>query len=196
VARCRAVRLAADFGLAISAGRLTTPLTSGEHTEASITSAQGVSVNKNIAAQFRRPAALAAACGIAVAGLAAGAGPAALAEQAHAARTTTIRLVSIQVTAKMIPTAVLESDKDETGGGKVAGADGLVCLIPARKFGACVAAINLSKGALFFEGAPTKSGAAGKIVGGTGEYAGAAGTLVATNASATRTLLVIKLRKL
>jgi hypothetical protein len=150
-------------------------------------------VNKNISAQLRRPATLAAVCGLAVAGLATAAVPAALAGQAQAAHPTTIRLVSLQVTAKMIPTAVLESDKDETGAGKVAGADGLVCLIPAGK---CVAAINLTKGALFFAGAPTKSGASGKIVGGTGKYAGAAGTLVATSTSATRTLLVIKLRKL
>lgn len=152
-------------------------------------------MNKNITAQLRRPAALAAACGIAVAGVATAAVPAALAEQAHAAHTTTIHLVSLQVSAKMIPTAILETDKDENAG-KVAGADGLICLLPARKFGACVAAINLAKGALFFEGAPTKTGAAGKIVGGTGKYAGAAGTLVATSTSATRTLLVIKLRKL
>jgi hypothetical protein len=153
-------------------------------------------VNKNLTARLRRPVVLAAACGLAVAGLATAAVPAALAARAQAAHTTTIRLVSIQVTAKMIPTAVLESDKDETAGGKVAGADGLVCLVPARKFGACVAAINLTKGALFFEGAPTRTGAAGKIVGGTGRYAGAAGTLVATNASATKTFLVIKLSKL
>ena len=66
---------------------------------------------------------------------------------------------------------------------------------PGHKPGSCAEAINLTKGALFFSGKASKTGASGKIVAGTGAYAGALGTLVATSRSATKTLIVIRLRR-
>jgi hypothetical protein len=153
-------------------------------------------VNKNLTGQLRRALVLAAACGVAVAGLATAIVPAALAAPGHRARPTTIRLVALQVTQDMISTANIESDRDETAAGKVIGADGFVCLLPGHKPGSCAAVINLTAGALFFSGKASKTGAAGKIVDGTGKYAGATGTAVATNKSAAKTLIVIRLRKL
>jgi hypothetical protein len=153
-------------------------------------------VNKNLTGQLRRPLVLAAACGVAVAGLATAIVPAALAAPAQPALPTIIRLVANQVTQDMISTATIESDKDETAAGKVIGADGFVCLLPGHKAGSCAAVINLTAGALFFSGKASKTGASGKIIDGTGKYAGAAGTAVATSKSASKTLIVIRLRKL
>jgi hypothetical protein len=153
-------------------------------------------VNKNLTTRLRRPVVLAAACGVAVAGFATAIVPAALATPAHRPRPTTIRLVAYQVTDSSFGIASVEADKDETTAGKVLGADGLVCLLPAHKSGSCAEAINLAKGALFFSGKASKTGASGKIVAGTGAYAGAVGTLVATNRSASKTLIVIRLRRM
>jgi hypothetical protein len=156
-------------------------------------------VIKNLTSQLRRPLMLAAASGVAVAGLTTAIVPAALAVPAvpaHPPRPTTIRLVADQVTQDMISTANIESDRDETAAGKVIGADGFVCLLPGHKPGSCAAVINLTAGALFFSGKASKTGASGKIVDGTGKYAGAAGTAVATSKSASKTLIVIRLRKL
>jgi hypothetical protein len=153
-------------------------------------------VNKNLTSQLRRPLVLAAASGVAVAGLTTAIVPAALAVPAHPARPTTIRLMALQVTQDMISTANISSDRDETAAGKVIGADGFVCLLPGHRPGSCAAVINLTAGALFFSGKASKTGASGKIVDGTGKYAGAAGTAVATSKSASKTLIVIRLRKL
>jgi hypothetical protein len=153
-------------------------------------------VNKNLTSQLRRPLVLAAACGVAVAGFATAIVPAALAAPGHRPRPATIRLMALQVTQDMISTANISSDMDETAAGKVIGADGFVCLLPGHKPGSCAAAINLTAGALFFSGRASKTGASGKIIDGTGKYAGAAGTAVATSKSASKTLIVIRLRKL
>ena len=152
-------------------------------------------MNRNVIAQLRRPVVLAAACGVAAAGLATAIVPVALAAPAHRPRTTTIRLVAYQITESSFGTASVEADKDETTAGKVLGADGLVCLLPGHKPGSCAQAINLTKGTLFFSGKASKTGASGKIVAGTGAYAGAVGTLVATDKSASKTLIVIRLRR-
>jgi hypothetical protein len=153
-------------------------------------------VNKNLTSRGRRPAVLAAACGVAAAGFATAIVPAAFATSAHRPHPTTIRLVAYQVTDVSFGSASVEADKVETAAGKFLGADGLVCLRPGHTSGSCAEAINLKKGALFFSGKATKTGASGKIVAGTGAYAGAVGTLVATSRSATKTLIVIRLRKL
>jgi hypothetical protein len=145
--------------------------------------------------RLRRPVVLAATCGLAAAGLATAIVPAALATPTHRPRPTTIRLVAYQVTSSSFGTASVEADKVVTTAGKVVGADGLVCLLPGHKSGSCAEAINLTKGALFFSGKASKTGASGKIVAGTGAYAGAVGTLVATSRSATKTLIVIRLRR-
>jgi hypothetical protein len=152
-------------------------------------------VNKNLTTRGRRPVVLAATCGMAAAGIAAVTVPAALAAPAHRPRPTTIRLVAYQVTEVSFGTASVEADKVKTTAGKVLGADGLVCLLPGHKSGPCAEAINLTKGALFFSGKASKTGASGKIVAGTGAYAGALGTLVATSRSATKTLIVVRLRR-
>ncbi len=157
-------------------------------------------MNKNLAS----PLVLAAACGVAVAGLATATVPAAVAAgtavtavaaQGHRARPTTIRLMALQITQDVIATASIESDRDESAG-KVIGADSFVCLLPGHKPGSCAAVINLTAGALFFSGKASKTGASGKIVDGTGKYAGATGTAVATSKSSAKTLIVIRLRKL
>jgi hypothetical protein len=153
-------------------------------------------VNKDPITQLRRPVVLAATCGLTVAGLATAIVPAALATPTHRPRpATTIRLLTDQVTEISFGTASVQADKVETTAGKALGADGLVCLLPRHKSGSCAEAINLTKGTLFFSGKASKTGASGRIVAGTGAYAGAVGTLVATSKSATKTLIVIRLRR-
>jgi hypothetical protein len=119
-----------------------------------------------------------------------------LAQAAARSPVTTIRLESVTKATTKIPFGIIEADIDKNGAGKVVGADSLVCRgtspsSPPK----CAVSVDLAKGDLFFVVTGTRSGAAGRVVGGTGVYAKYSGTVTATTVSATRTEVVIKLRK-
>lgn len=142
-----------------------------------------------------RPAMIGAVSALALAGgVGAMVAPAAqaAASPAHSSHTT-ITLISTTKSNVRVPNGGVEVDVDKTTAGKVVGADSLVCHA-AGKSVSCAVTIYLAKGALFFVAKPTKSGAAGHLVAGTGRYAkDTGGTVTATGMSATKTRVVIKL---
>jgi hypothetical protein len=110
--------------------------------------------------------------------------------------TTTIRLISVTKAMTRIPSGGVEVDVDQNSGGRVVGADSLIChVVPPSRQPKCAVSIDLAGGDLFFVVTGTRTGAAGRFVGGTGRYAGDSGTVTATNTSATKSRVVIRLHR-
>jgi hypothetical protein len=119
-----------------------------------------------------------------------------LAQAAVSSPTTTIRFLSVTKATTKIPFGIIEADIDKNGAGKVIGADTLICRgTSPSKPPKCAVSVDLAKGDLFFAVTGTQSGTTGRLVGRTGVYAKYSGTVTAIQLSATRTRVVIKLRK-
>jgi hypothetical protein len=115
---------------------------------------------------------------------------------AAASSATTISLVSVQKAFKQVPTGAVIIDVDSTTAGKVVGSDSLNCRVSGPKSApVCATTVNLPAGDLFLVTTPTKTGATGRVVAGTGAYAGRTGTVLAThvNRSGTKSDVTISL---
>jgi hypothetical protein len=107
---------------------------------------------------------------------------------------TTIRLISTAKSQTRFTGGGVEVDVDKNAAGKVVGADSLICRVASRTAPPkCAATISLAKGDLFFTVTGTRTGATGRLVRGTGAYARDSGKITATNITATKTQVVIKL---
>ena len=126
-------------------------------------------------------------------GIAAAVQPAA--QAAGTSHHTVIRLTSISKDMTRVPIGGVEVDVDKSGG-KVIGADTLICrVVSKKKPPKCAATVDLSGGVLLFTATPTKTGAVGRLTGASGKYAGSTGSIRATSESPTRTKVVIRLSK-
>jgi hypothetical protein len=114
-----------------------------------------------------------------------------LADASTSASTTTVKFVAVTKKNLMVPKGnFVEVDMDETAGGRPLGADTLLCKANGpKKALRCAVSIDLPGGDLFAVLIPANS--AGTLVGGTGRYANAKGTVVGTSISKTKTDIVV-----
>jgi predicted RNA-binding protein YlqC (UPF0109 family) len=131
------------------------------------------------------------------AGLATVAAVGVAAPPAHAsAGPNTITFVSVTKTNIRVPSGSIEIDVDKTSHGKVLGADSLNCRVNGpKKAPVCAVSIDLARGDLFavlkFTESPVTRGT---LIGGTGKYANAKGTIVGTGVSQTKADIVVTIR--
>ena len=97
---------------------------------------------------------------------------------AAASTSTTISLTSVEKAQTRVPNGVVIADVDSIGG-KTVGADTLNCRGTGPNSADCAVSINLATGNLFLVVKPTKTGAAGRVIAGTGAYADRTGTVLA-----------------
>jgi hypothetical protein len=120
-----------------------------------------------------------------------------LAAASTSSSTTTLKFVSVTKKNIVVPkNNFIEVDMDETSKGKPLGADTLVCKANGpKKAVRCAASIDLPDGDLFAVVIPTNSPTTGgPLVGGTGRYANAKGTVFGTTVSKTKADIVVTIR--
>lgn len=92
-----------------------------------------------------------------------------------------------------VPAGRIVVQVDEAGGGGVIGADAVNCR-KAKRPAACAIGVSLRGGTLHLATVERKSGISGRLVAGTGVYAGDAGTVVAEPLSPSKTEVTVRVR--
>lgn len=139
--------------------------------------------------RFHKRAARWAACAsifTVTAGTALCEGPLAAAKQADS--TSKVTFSSEQQVLHPLGAGVTIIDVDKSANGKAIGADTLICIGATPR---CTATFDLAGGDVFALTSMTKGGATGTIVGGSGRYARATGTVLARDVTGKKTTVIL-----
>jgi hypothetical protein len=99
-----------------------------------------------------------------------------------------LTFLSVQQLSHPFAAGIWILDIDTTTTGKAIGADTLICLNASP---ACTVTVDLAGGDIFLSAKTSKAGITASLLGGTGEYQGATGTVVAKDTSKTVTKVTV-----